>query len=93
MTLVKEVTFTACENAAMPGPVFKRIDVRKLIAAGKEPFPLIRRAADALGEDEGLEIIAPFIPSPLVELMTSEGFEKSMEHAPDGSWITRFWRE
>ena len=93
MTPVKESPPPVCECAAMPGPAFKRIDVRKLIAAGKEPFPLIRRVADALGEDEGLEIIAPFIPSPLVELMTSEGFEKSIEHAPDGSWITRFWRE
>jgi uncharacterized protein (DUF2249 family) len=76
----------------MSAPVFKRIDVRKLLAAGREPFPFIRRSVDKLSAGEGLEIIAPFIPSPLIEMLGSEGFERSIERDADGSWVTRFWR-
>lgn len=78
----------------MPRPVlFKLIDVQKLRDAGEEPFPVIRKQVDALESNQGLEIIAPFIPSPLIELLGSEGFLYSMEHEPNGSWVTRFWRE
>ena len=72
---------------------FKKIDVRKLLAAGKEPLPVIRKCVDTLEPDEGLELMAPFIPSPLIEMLGSEGFQKSIERQPDGSWVTRFWRE
>jgi uncharacterized protein (DUF2249 family) len=71
---------------------FRKIDVRKLLAAGREPFPAIRQCVDKLRENEGLEIIAPFIPSPLIEMLGSEGFEKSLERDADGSWVTRFWK-
>jgi uncharacterized protein (DUF2249 family) len=73
--------------------VFKKIDVRKLREAGEEPFPLIRKQVDALQARQGLEVIAPFPPMPLIELLSSEGFQHSMDHDPDGSWVTRFWRE
>lgn len=76
----------------MPAPTFKRIDVRKLLAAGKEPFPAIRNCVDKLGAGEGLEIVAPFIPSPLIEMLGSEGFDKSIERDADGTWVTRLWR-
>lgn len=72
---------------------FKHIDIRKLRAAGEEPFPVIRKQVDSLKPNQGLEIIAPFIPSPLIEMLGAEGFCYSMEHEPDGSWVTRFWRE
>ena len=74
-------------------PRFKRLDVRSLLAAGKEPFPAIRRAVAALKHGEGMEIIAPFIPSPLIEMLGSEGFTHSLEHQSDGTWVTRFWKE
>ena len=45
---------------------FKRFDVRKLIAAGIEPVPHIRKRIDALKSHEGLELVAPFLPSPLI---------------------------
>ena len=40
-----------------------------------------------------MEIIAPFIPSPLIEILGSEGFTHSLEHQSDGTWVTRFWKE
>lgn len=78
----------------MPAPLrFKRFDVRKLIAAGTEPFPEIRRRIDALKSNEGLELVAPFLPSPLIEKLRSERFASRAEPQTDGSWVTFFWRE
>ena len=77
----------------MPSPTFKRLDVRKLIAQGIEPFPQIRTRVDALKPGEGLAVLAPFLPSPLIEKLRGENFESRVEPQADGSWITYFWRE
>jgi hypothetical protein len=53
---------------------FKKFDVRPLFAQGVEPFPEIRQRVDALGPEEGLILVAPFLPSPLIERLGSEGF-------------------
>lgn len=77
----------------MSPPTFRRLDVRKLLAQGTEPFPEIRRRVDALASGEGLAVIAPFLPSPLIEKLRSEDFESRVEPLPDGSWVAYFWRE
>ena len=77
----------------MSQPKFKRFDVRKLIAQGTEPFPEIRKRVDALKPGEGLAIIAPFLPSPLIEKLRSENFATRAEPQPDGSWVAFFWRD
>ena len=77
----------------MTPTTFKRFDVRKLIAQGTEPFPEIRRRVDALKSGEGIELITPFLPSPLIEKLRSESFASRAEPQPDGSWVTWLWRE
>lgn len=72
---------------------FKTFDVRPNLARGEEPFPLIRARVDALKAGEGVTIVAPFMPAPLIELLKSEGFQVSMEHRQDGAWAVSFWRE
>jgi len=72
---------------------FKRFDVRDLIRRGGEPFPEIRKRVDALKPDEGLIVVAPFLPSPLVEKLTGEGFTSKVEHGAGADWIVYFWRE
>ncbi len=72
---------------------FKRFDVRDLIRRGVEPFPEIRKRVDALKPEEGLIIVAPFLPSPLVEKLRSEGFESKVERGAGADWIIYFWRE
>jgi len=72
---------------------FKRFDVRPLIAAGEEPFPKIRARADQLVAGEGLLLVAPFLPSPLIEKLGSEGFAAKIEHGAGGEWMVYFWRE
>lgn len=72
---------------------FKRFDVRPLLQRGEEPLSQILQRVQALGPDEGLIIIAPFLPSPLIELLGSQGFASKVERGEGTSWIVYFWRE
>lgn len=77
----------------MKPTTFKTIDVRPLLARGEDVFGLVRSRVDALTAGQGLSIIAPFPPAPLIELLKSEGFQSTMEHRADGAWCVNFWRE
>ena len=77
----------------MKSTTFKIFDVRPNLARGEEPFPLIRARVDALKTGEGVTILAPFMPAPLIELLKSEGFQSTMERRHDGAWAVNFWRE
>jgi len=72
---------------------FKKLDVRRLIAEGTEPFSKIRAKIDMLKAGEGLTVIAPFLPSPLIEKLGSEGFRSSVTRHSDGAWAVNFWRD
>ena len=72
---------------------FKTLDVRPILTEGVEPFSRIKESIDALGIDEGLSVIAPFLPSPLIEKLGSEGFQSRVERQLGGGWIVHFWRE
>lgn len=77
----------------MSAPKFKIFDVRPLLAQGEEPFAAIRARVDGLGAGQGVTVIAPFMPAPLIELLKSEGFAASLEHRADGAWAVNFWKE
>jgi len=77
----------------LPLNQFKRFDVRDLIRRGAEPYSEIRKRVDALNPDEGLIVIAPFLPSPLVEMLRSEGFASRVERGQGTDWMVYFWRE
>ena len=63
-----------------------------MIARGLEPLPEIRARINALAPGEGLSVIAPFLPSPLIERLANEGFQSRVERQV-GSWVTFFWRD
>ena len=71
---------------------FKTLDVHPILAKGVEPFSKIRQTIDALGPDEGLLVIVPFLPSPLIEKLGSEGFQSRVERQLGGGWTVHFWR-
>jgi uncharacterized protein (DUF2249 family) len=77
---------------AMAARKFKTLDVRPILAKGVEPFSKIRQTVDALGPDERLSVIAPFLPSPLIEKLGSEGFQSRVERQVGGGWAVHFWR-
>jgi uncharacterized protein (DUF2249 family) len=72
---------------------FKRFDVRPLLSRGEEPFPAIRAKVDALKAGEGLIVVAPFMPSPLIEMLSAEGFAAKVERGSGTEWLVYFWRE
>jgi uncharacterized protein (DUF2249 family) len=71
---------------------FKTLDVRLIISRGAEPLSAIRERIDTLKTNEGLSVIAPFLPSPLIEKLGSEGFRTRVERGTS-SWTVHFWRE
>ena len=76
-----------------PAKAFTRFDVRPLLAKGEEPFPKIFARVRALSTGEGLLVIAPFLPSPLIERLASEGFASKVEPGGAGEWRVYFWPE
>lgn len=70
----------------------RTLDVRPLFARGEEPFTEIMTTIAALAPDEDLVLLTPFLPSPLIEKLRSEGFAARPERARDGTWRTHFIR-
>ncbi len=70
----------------------RSLDVRPMMARGEEPFVKIMATVAALGEKEEFLLVTPFVPSPLIEKLRSEGFEAQAERRSDGGWQTRFSR-
>lgn len=79
--------------SAHPDHKFRVLDVRPLIARGEEPFKKIMTTVSSLKATEGLELVTPFLPSPLIERMQSLGYEARAERSGDGSWRSFFWKE
>jgi hypothetical protein len=76
-----------------PGPKTTRtVDVRGMIARGESPFSKIMQAVAQLGPSDDLVLVTPFLPSPLIEKLGSEGFHARPERSADGSWRTQFSR-
>jgi hypothetical protein len=71
---------------------FKTIDVRPILARGDEPLSEIRARVDALKPGQGIIILAPFMPAPLIELLKGEGFITTVEHRSDGAWAVSLMR-
>ena len=72
---------------------FKRLDVRPLLKRGEEPLSAILKRVQEIAPGDGLIVIAPFLPSPLIELLGSQGFQSKVERGEAESWIVYFWRK
>lgn len=68
------------------------LDVRQDIEKGGDPFNKIMASVKTLKPGEALEVIAPFEPFPLYDVMESKGFTHSSQANPDGSWKVVFTR-
>lgn len=71
---------------------FTTLDIRPLLARGAEPLPAIRARVDALRAGQGLTVIAPFPPAPLIELLQGEGYHATLERRTDGAWQVHLTR-
>ena len=48
---------------------------------------------DAIEEKKAALVVAPFLPSPLVERLAGEGFASKVERGQGSDWLVYFWRE
>ncbi|HTO04526.1 MAG TPA: DUF2249 domain-containing protein [Opitutus sp.] len=71
----------------------RTLDVRPLIARGDHPLQKIMETIATLGPTDELVLLTPFLPSPLIEKLSSEGFHARPERRNDGAWQTHFARE
>ncbi len=71
---------------------FKKLDVRPLLARGEEPCAPVEAALAALKPGWGLTVLAPFLPSPLIERLKASGCSARAERRSDATWQVDFWR-
>lgn len=65
------------------------LDVRPMLARGEEPFETIMGTVAELG-DRALLLISPFEPTPLLGVLSSQGFAYEVDKVSDTEWRTRF---
>lgn len=68
------------------------VDVREDIQNGREPLSRILSAVSSLGADGVLELIAPFEPVPLYNVMSKQGFDHRTEQIENSVWKITFFR-
>ena len=79
------------DGAPAVGAPRQVLDVRPLLARGKEPFDAILRAVDGLVDDQVLLLRSPFDPQPLHVLLGRRGFARqTLRLAPD-DYETAYW--
>ena len=62
-------------------------------AGASNHFPKSSSAWAVSSRLKGLIIVAPFLPSPLIEKLGSEGFASKVERGSGADWMVYFWRE
>ena len=77
----------------VPAPKNKRLDVRPLLERGENPCSAVEATLAALAPGQGLTVLAPFLPSPLIERLKAAGYSARAERRPDGGWSVDFRRD
>jgi uncharacterized protein (DUF2249 family) len=69
------------------------LDVRPMMAAGKEPFDAIMGAVGELGPEDEFELFAPLDPIPLYQVLGAQGFSHQTEALGGGDYRVVFRRD
>ena len=69
------------------------LDVRPLMASGKEPFDAIMGVVGGLEPEEEFELFAPLDPIPLYQVLGAQGFSHVTEALGGGDYRVIFRRE
>ena len=62
------------------------LDIRDELRRGREPFPRIMTAVGALRPGDKLAVVAPFEPTPLMAVLSQQGFVHQSRRLPSGDW-------
>ena len=60
---------------AVPAAVTRTFDARETIESGGHPMPRVMSDLAELTIDDVYDLIAPFVPAPLIDLATGKGFQ------------------
>lgn len=74
------------QDAADPGPGLLALDVRPILAAGRDPLDDILAALDEVGRAGVVLLTAPFRPAPLLALVGGRGYTTLAEEVSKGIW-------
>lgn len=69
---------------------FVELDVRPILRAGGEPFGKIMETVKNLPQGQGLRLIASFKPTPLLQVLGSQGFTHQAREIGGGDWQVDF---
>jgi uncharacterized protein (DUF2249 family) len=69
-----------------------RLDVRPILASGRDPFEEIMQAAGDVPVDGFLVVVAPFDPVPLREKLGASGFTSTAVSSGPQEWEITFYR-
>lgn len=69
-----------------PETVVSTIDIREILNRGEQPVHEVLAAANKLVENEILEVIAPFIPAPLLDKIMSLNFRHWLNKSAEGEF-------
>lgn len=58
-----------------PAKIVKSFDARTLIDAGENPLLQVMPLIQALKKGEILELVTPFVPAPMIDLMRQKGYQ------------------
>ena len=70
-----------------------RLDVRPILASGRDPFSEIMAVASGVPQGGRLIVVAPFNPAPLREVLGTSGFRSEALQAATGEWEVTFCRD
>jgi hypothetical protein len=70
--------------------VVNTIDIREMLNKGEQPVHEVLAAIKKLNEDEILEIIAPFVPAPLLDKTSGLGYKHWLDKKAEGEFGVYF---
>ncbi len=66
------------------GKIVRILDARPMLEKGKHPVETVMKELDKLKEGQVYQLITPFLPGPLIDMVKSRGFRTySRQEAPD----------
>jgi uncharacterized protein (DUF2249 family) len=69
------------------------LDVREMLRAKQEPFPVIMETVGWLGPDDVFELHATFKPEPLLNVLGRQGFQHAVVEEGSDHFVVHFYRE
>jgi hypothetical protein len=77
---------TVCPEWFKIESVAKSIDIREMLNRDEQPVHEVLAAIKKLGDNEILEIVAPFIPAPLLDKTLSLGYKHWLDPRSEGEY-------